>query len=362
MRVALRADASRFIGSGHVMRCLTLADELVAQGHTTHFVVRELPGHLAELIRQRGHDCTLLPLAKKDDAVSPHSPWLAVPSAQDADETERALQAAGGCELLVVDHYGIDAGWEGRVRRPGRRILSIDDLADRPHSCDFLLDQNLQEHEGRYDGLLPTGCRTFLGPSYALLRPQFTAARKSLPPREGRVQRVFISLGGSDLEDVTTMALSAFVQLGEDRQIGRSDLQADVVIGASNPRHAEVAALCARLPGVTSHYNVAEMAPLMAAADLAIGAAGVTTWERACLGLPAIVVTVAENQRSLARCAERIGILTWLGDVTAETPTQLLQALRAALAAPERLTAQSLRGRELVDGCGAARVVRAILP
>lgn len=361
MRVAFRADASVQIGSGHVMRCLSLADELRARGAETYFIGRTLPGHLGALIRERGHHAALLPppaplallpsapAEEEGDAAPAHAEWLGVPWPQDAADTARALQAAGDFDWLVVDHYAVDARWENSLRRTGRSTLVIDDLADRPHDCDLLLDVNLQEPEGRYAGLVPAWCRQLLGPPYALLRPQFAAARPAPARRDGRVARLLVFFGGSDHDNLTGQALTALAELGRD------DLAVDVVLGASNPRRSELEALCAPLPQVTCHFN-ADMAALMAAADLAIGAAGVTTWERACLGLPALVVTIAANQRPTAACAARRGILTWLGDAHEITAATLAAALRAALAAPATLMEQSRRGMELVDGGGAARV------
>lgn len=365
MRVAFRADASVQIGSGHVMRCLSLADELRARGAETYFVGRALPGNLGALIRERGHHAALLPppaplappaasVEEEGDAAPAHAEWLAVPWSQDAAETARALQAAGDFDWLVVDHYAVDARWENSLRRTGRSTLVIDDLADRPHDCDLLLDVNLQEPEGRYAGLVPAWCQQLLGPQYALLRPQFVAARPGPARRDGRVARLLVFFGGSDHDNLTGLALTTLAELGRD------DLAVDVVLGASNPRRRELEALCSALAGVTCHFSVADMAALMAAADLAIGAAGVTTWERACLGLPALVVTIAANQRPTAACAARRGILTWLGDAREVTATTLAAALRAALAAPATLMAQSRRGMDLVDGGGAARVAAAM--
>lgn len=368
MRVAFRADASVQIGSGHVMRCLSLADELLARGAETYFVGRALPGHLGALIRERGHHATLLPppaplappaaaseeIEEAGDAAPAHAEWLGVPWPQDAADTARALQAAGDFDWLVVDHYAVDARWENSLRRTGRSTLVIDDLADRPHDCDLLLDVNLQEPAGRYAGLVPDWCQLLLGPQYALLRPQFNAARPASARRDGRVARLLIFFGGSDHDNLTGLALTALAQRGRD------DLAVDVVLGASNPRRGELEALCSSLPRVTCHFSVADMAALMAAADLAIGAAGVTTWERACLGLPALVVTIAANQRPTAACAARRGILTWLGDAGEITATRLAEALGAALAAPATLLEQSRRGMDLVDGGGAARVAAAM--
>lgn len=353
MRVAFRADGSIQIGSGHVMRCLTLADELVRRDAKTHFIARSHPGHLAELIRQRGYDCTLLP-ALTGSFREEHKGSAHRLAAQDANETTKALMALGDLDWLVVDHYALDAVWEESIRRLGPRILAIDDLADRPHHCDILLDQNLQARDDRYDRLLPETCLRLLGPTYALLRPQFAAARKTVTPRSGKVERILVSFGGSDPDNLTATTLDAVVETSG------SDLAVDVVLGPDNPRRQELEARCARTDNVTGHWNVTDMAALMAIADLSVGAVGATTWERACLGLPAIVVTIADNQRPTAACAERRGILQWLGDAGDITAAQIATALRAALAEPDALATQSHQGMAMVDGDGAVRVAEAM--
>lgn len=343
------------MGTGHVMRCLTLADELARRGGTACLIMRALPGHLGELVQRRGHDSVLLPAPTGESVAPPrpplYAPWLAVPVAQDADETLAVLNA-GGFDWLVVDHYAIDATWQRRVRRRTSKILVIDDLADRPHDCDILLDTTLAGAE-RYRGLLPAPCLQLLGPRFALLRPQFAAARST--QRDGRVGRIHVFYGGSDPDNLTELTLQAIAQVAPS-------LAVDVVLGQNvlPAQRARLGRSAAQLAQVSTHTDVSDMAGLMARADLAFGAAGTTTWERACLGLPSMVVSVAENQRKLAATAEQSGILRWLGEVGEITVEKLAQALRAALAAPAALAAQSRRALELVDGGGASRVVAAL--
>lgn len=357
MRIGFRADASISIGSGHVMRCLTLADALAREGDQAFFVMRDLPGHLLDLIQRHGHACTLLPAPSggaQNEGPPPHAPWLGVPWQVDAKETAAALQKKGSFDWLVVDLYAVDARWERTLQQPGLQILAIDDLADRPHDCDVLLDQNLQEAPDRYARLVPETTRLCLGPEHALLRPQFAAARRKLKPRDGSVRRVLVFFGGSDPDNLTERALAALSTLD------RSELVIDVVVGASNPRRERIAELCASQRGVNFHFNLPDLAALTAVADLAIGAAGVTTWERACLGLPALVVTLATNQRPVATCSEASGILRWLGDGHEVSVERLADAVAAALADPAALSEQSRRGMALVDGRGTERVVAAM--
>lgn len=358
MKIALRADASRTIGSGHVMRCLTLADELAAAGAEIRFVTRELPGHLASFIAARGHACELLPapdLGDSPDADGPaHGLWLGLSRQRDAAETSAALVDWGKADWLVVDHYALDGPWEHLLRQQCEAILAIDDLADRPHDADLLLDQNLQEREGRYRNCVTAGCRILSGPAYALLRPEFRVARRSLRPRYGQVRRINVFFGGGDAENLTGLALAALARLG------RADIAADVVVGAAHPKRGEIEATCATMANIRCHWNVSNMAELLAAADLALGAAGSSTWERACLGLPALVVTVADNQRPIARAADAAGLFTWLGDAACLNEVRLAEAIDRAIAAPAQRLAQGERGLALVDGEGAWRVAEVI--
>lgn len=358
MRVAFRVDASVVIGAGHVMRCLTLADELVRCGASVHFVTRAHAGHLAELIVARGFPCILLAppvVGAVTSSTLAHAAWLGVSQAQDAEETAAAVAEAGveSFDWWVVDHYALDQDWALASRRLVRRMLVIDDLADRDHVCDLLLDQNLQA-PGRYRKRLPHGGRTLLGPSFALLRNEFVEARRVVRDRDGSVRRILITFGGSDIDDLTGRALEAAGWLDETIAI-------DVVMGVNYSGRGRIEAMCARRNNLRCYSNVSNMAALMNDADLALGAGGVTTWERACLGLPSMVVTIAENQRPIVRSAAQRGLLRWIGDASQVTADVIADHLRWALDNPAALLSQSRCGRELVDGAGAGRVVEEMM-
>ncbi|MEH6873424.1 MAG: UDP-2,4-diacetamido-2,4,6-trideoxy-beta-L-altropyranose hydrolase [Candidatus Competibacter sp.] len=313
MRVAIRADASIQIGSGHVMRCLTLAEALRERGAEVHFVCRDLPGHLGGVLADKGYLVQWLPAPAAEGAAIPahtaHSAWLGVPWAVDADQTRERLTGWPEIDWLIVDHYALDRAWESRLRPLVKRIMVIDDLADRPHDCDLLLDQNLYEGmEQRYAGLVPADCRLLLGPRYALLRPEFRKAREQLRQRDGVVRRILVFFGGADPTNETAKALRAI------QRLERPDIAVDVVVGAANPHRAEIEALCAELPNASFHCQVANMAELMARADLAIGAGGSTVWERCALNLPSIIWVVAENQNKSIEYLAKSGLLISIGN------------------------------------------------
>lgn len=360
MRVIFRADASLQIGTGHVMRCLTLADTLRERaGVQSHFICRAHPGHLADTIRMHGHRVTLLPPPDESQLIGEsmhprpaHAAWLGVGWEVDGDQTLAALKGEPTADWLVVDHYALDSNWEGHVRGVYRGLMVIDDLADRHHDCDLLVDQNLGRQAVDYSGLLPESCVTLIGPEYALLRLQFACLRpESLARRKSpKLQRVLISLGGVDGDNVTGEIL---------RTLRKGDLpeecQLTVVLGTHAPWLRSVRQLAATLPWHTDVLvNVGNMARLMADSDLSIGAAGGTAWERCCLGLPTVMLVLADNQRAAAvALGERVVLLGSLRDVA--------DGLSKALGfAQEHLARLSMLASELVDGRGVERVQEAM--
>jgi len=182
--IVFRTDAALQIGTGHVMRCLTLAEALAERGAHCRFVCREHSGNLMELIRDRGFDAIGLPVesgrlateASSDEPIGAHATWLGADWAVDA---EQACAALGDMDAdwLIVDHYALDVRWERSLRSRCRRLMVIDDLADRIHDCDLLLDQNLGREPRDYAGLVPDCSAILVGPRFALLRPEFAALR-----------------------------------------------------------------------------------------------------------------------------------------------------------------------------------------
>lgn len=348
--LVIRADASDAIGTGHVMRCLTLADEALRRGTRALFVCRHLPDHLAKLLADHGHELARIgggKLGALDEL--PHSAWLGTAQAWDARETAVVLEAVAW-DWLVVDHYALDARWEAELAAPGRHILVIDDLADRRHLCDVLLDQNFYRNaRSRYEGKVPPYCRMLLGPAYAMLREEFRVARKAVVPRSGAIGRVLVFFGGVDLQETTLAAARAVVSAGIPR--------VDIVVGASYPGRAAVEAICASSPGCELHVQTPRIAELMLEADVCLGAVGSSTWERACLGLPVLAASLALNQQEIAQEAEVCGILSWLGNVGASGGLDWEIGFRRFRAAPQKLCAMSRTGLDVVDGAGVIRVV-----
>lgn len=311
--IRFRADAAPSMGTGHVMRCLTLAEALAARGADIAFV--SAPG-TAEMVPTLPY-----PILSPD-------------------------RLPFGADLVVVDHYGIDAAEEARLRAQNRAVMVIDDLPTRRHHCDLLLDQTFGRRAEEYAALVPNTAAVLAGSEFALLRPQFAAARQASLARRGAggLRRLLVSLGGSDPDDVTSAVLDAVAASG-------LALALDVVMGAAAPHLDKVRAKAAALPDCNVHVGVSDMAGLMSRADLAVGAGGTSTWERCCLGLPSLMLVIADNQRDVARLVGAAGAARLV------TPEDLPEALRGI--SPD-LPALSAAAARLCDGRGAERVLAAL--
>jgi UDP-2,4-diacetamido-2,4,6-trideoxy-beta-L-altropyranose hydrolase len=342
MNIVFRTDASINIGTGHVMRCLTLADELRLKCTDINFICREELGSMISYIGNRGYKVHQLP-------------------GEIDTETDRRLtkEILSKYETkpdgLIIDHYNIDISWESPLRKYAKRLMVIDDLANRKHDCDLLLDQNYIKNEDRYNSLVPENCIQLLGPEYAILRPQFQKARENLRKRDGGVNRILAFMGGVDPKDITSKALRAI------HMLDRSDIVVDVVIGNLNPYHDEIKILTSKIPNTSCHHNVENMAELMASADLCIGAGGTTTWERCCAGLPTIAIILAENQKSISESLHKEGAIINLGWYYNVTEKNIKEVVEGLIDNPRKMVSMGDKSRRLVDGEGVNRVCDAMI-
>jgi len=332
-----RADASVAVGTGHVVRSHTLARALLARSWRVTFVARDLPAELAETLGADGIAVLHLP------------PGSSIASEPEAMSTRTGPEVA----LVVGDHYGLDAEWFAAVRHQtgGAALLAIDDLGDRPLPVDLVLNQNLGATSSIYAALVPGSSRIMAGPSYALLRPEFAALRARGRARDGRVERLLVFVSGADGPDVTARAVEGLGGLG--RPI-------DVVVGAAYPHLASLRAVVARHPAATIHVNTGDMATLMDSADLAVGAPSSASWERCALGLPAVLVTMADNQADTARLLVEAGAAERIGWHTTVTASDIERAVRRLCANPGRLKAMSMAAAGVTDGLGTERVLAEI--
>lgn len=369
--IAFRVDASLQIGAGHVMRCLTLADALKARGARCRFISRAHPGHLIELIRERGYEVNsllaftqhaqaaikIIAKSAADTQGEPvHAAWLGGTWQTDAEETAAILSTCQP-DWLVVDHYALDHRWEAALAHHYRKLLAIDDLADRQHCCDMLLDQNLGRHSQDYAALVDARCRLLVGPQYALLRPEFAALREySLQRRHAQpaIRRLLISMGGVDQYNATGQVMQALQTCALPVYC-----HITVVMGLTAPWLQNVQELAAQMPWTTEVLvNVNDMAQHMANSDLAIGAAGSTSWERCCLGLPTLMVVLAANQWPGAQALQEAQAVSLLGEGP-DIAEQLPQAV-AALLQGNQLQYLSDAASTVTDGRGVGRVLQSL--
>lgn len=358
MKVVFRVDASTRMGMGHIMRCLALAEALRARGVNVSFVSRAHMGHMINTLTGLLMPVAALPApVTLADNTENYSAWLGVTQAVDAAETITALNGDQP-DWLIVDHYGLDIQWEKTLRPHVGKILVIDDLANRLHDCDVLLDQNYSTRdENRYAKLVPSCCRCLLGPRYALLRPEYAAYRKTLLVRNGQqVRRVLVFLGGSDPANITGMILA--VLSSPDLQ----ELQVDVITGANNPHLKSIERQVSIRPHTTLHKPRPHLADLMVQSDISIGAGGITTWERLCLGLPSVVISTGENQVPACESLSNSGLIYYLGSSKNLQTESILISLSSILKNNHALEDMSSRGRILVDGLGTLRLAEFIDP
>lgn len=330
------------------MRCLTLANEMRSRGATCQFICREHSGNLIALIQAQGFEVMELPNALsggKPGTAGPepsYAHWLGEEPGRDAEQT-LGIVSASKPDWLVIDHYAIDADWEKVFRPHVRRMMVIDDLANRAHECDLLLDQNFYvDMAARYSGLLPPNCILLLGPTQVLLRPEFIQAHHSLRRRDGTVRRILVFFGGSDLTNQTQKTLEAIGNLH------RTDIAVDVVIGGASPYRHQLQEMADAMPNVALHCQVSNMAEMIARADLGIGAGGAAMWERCYLGLPTITVTFADNQVRTTEDVATLWAIKYVGRCNSFTAVEYEQAIREALEAPEELRQLSAVSLELV--------------
>lgn len=364
MNIVFRCDASIQIGTGHVMRCLTLADELARQGAKCYFICRVHEGNLIDFITQKGHEAykiEAMPLNSSSmheaEPTLFHSEWLGASQTQDAKQTIDIIRAIQP-EWLIIDHYALNDYWEKRLRPYCDSILVVDDLADRKHDCDVLLDQTFGCDKQDYQNLVPDHCKVLCGTTYALLRPEFSKWRQySLERRKNNtLEHILVNLGGVDKDNLTSKILDALKQ-----SLLSKSCRITVVMGATSPWIDSVKRKAEQLPWPTEvKAGVSNMAELMANSDLAIGAAGSTSWERCCLGLPTIMIVIADNQKDIAnnlKSANAVKII--LNDQSLEATIN--EYICMFMGGPDSLELMSQSSANILDGKGVIRITNHIL-
>lgn len=341
MKIVIRTDASNAIGSGHVMRCLTLANQLKNVGFTIIFICRKFPGNSISHIRNQG----FLVEELQDYGAQDHWSWIKENWELDAEETQNViLRFNTPVKMIIIDHYSIDSKWENRIRQHVKKIMVVDDLADRHHDCDLLLDQNYYINmQDRYDTLLPEACTKLLGPNYVLIRDEFLNSNTKEISRNGHIERILIFFGGSDPTGETLKTLKSLSNLN------MPEVYLDVVVGESNPQKLKIQDFCRKIPTVTFHVQVNNMAELMMQADLAIGAGGSNMWERCILALPSMSIIVANNQKELVEAVAIAGATVNLGESRNVTPNIIQKSLQNLMKNPYLVELISKKCGQIID-------------
>jgi len=371
MQVFFRVDSAYNIGTGHVMRCLSLADGLVAHNHPKPiFICKNFPGNLTKLVKQRGYQVKLIPHATEPTLDT--KTWLGGPWEADAKATSEILRTPTPTPTtwLIIDHYDIHLNWEQEMKRlhPKVSLMSIDDYLDRQHEVRILLNQmyfqNLTEIARAYDTLmLEKDYQLLIGTRYCLLNPKILKYRdlvrtQSRTPTQSRTKyKVVISLGGCDPENVTLKVLQNLPPTTTQVQV-----EYHVIIGISNQHRAS---LEAEIEALTSHCIILhqglsqeEMFGMLSESILVIGSIGVSMYERLCMGIPTMIITIAENQQEIANELSRAQLVDDLGFGLDFDVNEMCQRLTQYLGNPEQLGRKREEYMGVCDGRGISRIIK----
>ena len=347
-KIFIRVDSGVEIGAGHAMRCLSLAQALKKMNFELCFISKKTKGNISKLFMDNGFTVYYIQdnysKSKKKEIIK-----------NDANQTAKIIiKHQAESSWILVDHYDLDFKWEKSLRKYVNKIIVIDDLA-RKHDSDLLLDQNYNENlKTRYNKLVPRKCIKLLGPKYALLRNEFSVLRKIVKPRKN-FKRILISFGGSDPTNETEKVLSAIKILKTKKQFRK---EVDVTISNSNKNKYKIKQLCNSIPNAKFYQNVYNVGELMYKADLAVGAGGSSTWERFCLGLPAIVSIVADNQKETTKALAKKECLINVGsakNLSVKKYVEIFENLDI-----KKLQNISKNSLKVVDGKGSVRVAKKI--
>ncbi|MDB9972524.1 UDP-2,4-diacetamido-2,4,6-trideoxy-beta-L-altropyranose hydrolase [Oceanospirillaceae bacterium] len=338
--LVFRVDSGFNIGSGHLMRCLTLANNLnKSSKYKCTFITRNHCGNFNELINLNNFKIILPKISELNNKVNGFSEWLGTSQQIDAAQTLSALKEnfIEKIDILVIDHYSLDIQWEKQFRDMSKKIVVVDDLANREHCCDMILDQNIApNYAKRYDNLIPVNSKKYLGISYCLLREEFFIAKVTVKARS-KLNNLVIFFGGVDKDNATLKLLNTL-----NEKLALFEV-VNVIVGQSNSFKDQVKAFCQGYDNCYYLEKVSNMAEIFSQSDLAIGAGGATTWERIFLGLPSIVFSLADNQVEIAEYLNRKNYITFLGDQSEIETSEITLELDKYVNSPHLLREQSMK-------------------
>ena len=343
--IFIRVDSGSDVGLGHVMRCFALAEVIKNMNFNVYFISKGIEGNVIKNVENYGYKVFRI---DSKAIKSSKSHWK-----MDAVKTTKIIQRfKNEKNLLLVDNYELSNMWETWLKLVVDKIIVIDDFLNRSHNCDLFIDQNL--HTGKIDRnkKYSKNCKKLLGPKYALLRNEFAENRKNVKNRSGKINRILISFGGSDEKNQTLISLKAIKKLAEEK------INVDVIVGEPNKNKTKIKKICSSMENLTYYQQPKNIAKIMKRADLAIGAGGIITWEKCCLGLPSIVSIVSKNQEDAVNAVSKKGCLINLGRAERLTSQDYLSAITNLNS--KKLIQMQKKCMKLVDGKGAERVAKQI--
>ena len=340
--IFIRVDSSTKIGYGHFMRCMALADTL-QKNFEINFITRSLEGSLISYIQKKGFSIFRF-----------YSNSKKINEKNDAQKTISLIKKHSGSKnILIVDNYQLSKKWETDVKPFVHKLIVIDDLSNRSHNCDLLIDQNLHTKvNGLYKGLIPSNCVKLIGPKFSMIRKEFRMMRKSVKPRTFPIKKILVSFGGSDIENQTRVALNSIKKMN-------GKINVDVVVGKANKTKKTLKIFCNKNKHFTYHEQIDNIADLMLSSDLSIGSSGSTTWERCILGLPAIVSISSNDQMDIANSLSQKKCIINLGDAKKLKEANYINIITNLK--KNDLRNMSKNSMDLVDGNGTQRILKHIL-
>ena len=340
--IFIRVDSSTKIGYGHFMRCMALADTL-QKNFEINFITRSLEGSLISDIHDKGFG--IFRFYSNSEKINEKN---------DAQKTISLIKKHSGQKnILIIDNYQLSKKWETDVKPFVHKLIVIDDLSNRSHNCDLLIDQNLHTKvNGLYKGLIPSNCIKLIGPKFSMIRKEFRMMRKSVKSRTFPIKKILVSFGGSDTKNQTSVALNSIKKMN-------GKINVDVVVGKANKCKKTLKIFCNKNKHFTYHEQIDNIAELMLSSDLSIGSSGSTTWERCCLGLPAIVSISSNDQRDIANSLSRKKCIINLGDVKKLKESSYINVITNLK--KNDLRNMSKNSMSLVDGNGTQRILKHIL-
>lgn len=350
MSIVFRVDSTKEIGSGHLYRCLILANSLTESGFNCIFIINKRNDKISELIKFNRHQLKYLSIKDKlpiSEKINSHKQWLKHSWKEDAEATINILEK-NFVSLVVVDHYSLDYRWERKIKKHTRKIMVIDDLDNRKHECDILLDHNYRSENNAYKkNIINNLCLKLLGLKYLIINKEYVNYKKKVT-REN-IKKILIFFGGSDSEKLTELIVGKLIKLDKNKY------NVSIVIGINNDRKKSIEKLIKNLNNFKCYESQMNLASMLEKNDLVIGALGMNLWERLCIGTPSVVISKGIDQKIFGKklaskkCIHLIGHYNEVSEKKIELRLKKFLQMKITQSMTSRL-------QNMVDGCGTERV------